>query len=73
MKRLGTLRIAPKLMSAVIFLILVSAVITAMTFHSLGKIGAAIRMAAQSTERLQNSGHATANLLTYVRNVEAHG
>lgn len=70
MTRLNNIRLAPKLMAAVVLLVLVSASIAAISFMSLWNMSAQVRDMQASAKRLEHAGRATGNLLAYFRNVE---
>ncbi|MEI8146870.1 MAG: MCP four helix bundle domain-containing protein, partial [Alphaproteobacteria bacterium] len=67
---LNSIKLAPKLLSAVIFLALVSATITVIAFQSIWRVSAAVESMKAAQERTLSAGRATSNLLSYFRHVE---
>jgi methyl-accepting chemotaxis protein len=67
---LSKVRIAPKLASVVALLLLVTGIVVAVAWQSLGRIEKSTAFMGASTERTMHAGRATANMLAYFRNVE---
>ncbi|MEI8145292.1 MAG: HAMP domain-containing protein, partial [Alphaproteobacteria bacterium] len=70
MKWLNSVKLAPKLLAAVVFLTLVSATIAAIALQSLWRVSAITETMEAAQKRSLSAGRATSNLLAYFRHVE---
>lgn len=67
---LGTMRLTPKLLSAVFAMVLCALAIAFVAFMDINSLSAETDEALYSGERILNAGRATANMLSYVSAVE---
>lgn len=68
--RMPQLKLAPKLLASVVFLVLLAASIGFVGWNSLDRVSTTAELTRGSAERIMHAGRATANGLSYFRNVE---